>query len=196
MFCVCFTCSVFALHVLCLLCTQSQHKICKANMYTIHNTIHNTRNDQRPPQPWRAIVASQTATVCASQANARAVGCARGGSSTAPWGQWSMLPSRTSTVCACPTPPPAPCPLPTPDWGSATLCTPRLARPHCSHASRRVCSLVQVLTLGDLICTAKNEVSYGKCFVGYHVPMVCTYVHDLLQVTNLPVARRLRSRRA
>ena len=30
--------------------------------------------------------------------------------------------------------------------------------------------------------TEKNEVLFGKCFVGYHVPMVATYFHDLLQV--------------
>ena len=29
----------------------------------------------------------------------------------------------------------------------------------------------------------KNEVNYGKCFVGYHVPIVLTYIHDLLQVS-------------
>ena len=33
-----------------------------------------------------------------------------------------------------------------------------------------------------------NSIAFGKCFVGYHVPMVATYLHDLLQVS--PVASR------
>jgi len=44
------------------------------------------------------------------------------------------------------------------------------------------CALGSMEYVAQQDINEKNEVSYGKCFVGYHVPIVLTYIHDLLQM--------------
>ena len=58
--------------------------------------------------------------------------------------------------------------------------------PSAAHLARLgglfYCALGSMEYVAQEEITPKNEVAFGKAFVGYHVPMVATYFHDLLQV--------------